>query len=138
MPPMRSTTRGRWTDCAGPRLRAPSTSIRPSPAVQRRGQHGRGPCSRRERARTRSKSSRSQAPAVLRWTRPGQVDRARELIEHYQGKVKPILTGGSYLDLMKAWNKRCSHDQEGALVRRSGSRQVPAIVSAGGTTPSHR
>ena len=63
---------------------------------------------------------------------PGQVTRARELIEHYQGKVKPILVGGSYLDLMKRWNKPVFYDQEGALVRKFGIAAVPAIVSQEG------
>lgn len=63
---------------------------------------------------------------------PGQVARARELIEHYQGKVKPILVGGSYLDLMKRWNKPVFYDQEGALVRKFGIAAVPAIVSQEG------
>lgn len=62
----------------------------------------------------------------------GQVTRARELIEHYQGKVKPILVGGSYLDLMKRWNKPVFYDQEGALVRKFGIAAVPAIVSQEG------
>lgn len=63
---------------------------------------------------------------------PGQVAKARELIEHYQGKVKPILVGGSYLDLMKRWNKPVFYDQEGALVRKFGIAAVPAIVSQEG------
>jgi conjugal transfer pilus assembly protein TraW len=63
---------------------------------------------------------------------PGQVTRARELIERYQGKVKPILVGGSYLDLMKRWNKPVFYDQEGALVRKFGIAAVPAIVSQEG------
>ena len=63
---------------------------------------------------------------------PGQVTRARELIEHYQGKVKPILVGGSYLDLMKRWNKPVFYDQEGTLVRKFGISAVPAIVSQEG------
>ncbi|MCL4736585.1 MAG: type-F conjugative transfer system protein TraW [Burkholderiaceae bacterium] len=63
---------------------------------------------------------------------PGQVARARELIEHYQGKVKPILVGGSYLDLMKRWNKPVFYDQEGTLVRKFGIAAVPAIVSQEG------
>ena len=63
---------------------------------------------------------------------PGQVTRARELIEHYQGKVKPILVGGSYLDLMKRWNKPVFYDQEGTLVRKFGIAAVPAIVSQEG------
>lgn len=63
---------------------------------------------------------------------PGQVTRARELIEHYQGKVKPILVGGSYLDLMKRWNKPVFYDQDGTLVRKFGIAAVPAIVSQEG------
>ncbi len=63
---------------------------------------------------------------------PGQVARARELIEHYQGKVKPILVGGSYLDLMKRWNKPVFYDQDGTLVRKFGIAAVPSIVSQEG------
>lgn len=63
---------------------------------------------------------------------PRQVARARELIEHYQGKVKPILVGGSYLDLMKRWNKPVFYDQNGTLVRKFGIVAVPAIVSQEG------
>lgn len=63
---------------------------------------------------------------------PRQVARARELIEHYQGKVKPILVGGSYLDLMKRWNKPVFYDQDGTLVRKFGIVAVPAIVSQEG------
>ena len=32
-----------------------------------------------------------------------QVERAHELIAHYEGKVKPILVAGSYLALMRRW-----------------------------------
>ena len=63
---------------------------------------------------------------------PGQVTRARELIERYQGKVKPILVGGSYLDLMRRWNKPVFYDQDGTLVRKFGIAAVPAIVSQEG------
>ena len=63
---------------------------------------------------------------------PRQVARARELIEHYQGKVKPILVGGSYLDLMKRWKRPVFYDQEGALVRKFRIAAVPAIVSQEG------
>ena len=63
---------------------------------------------------------------------PGQVARVRELIEHYQGKVKPILVGGSYLDLMKRWNKPVFYDQDGTLVRKFGIAAVPALVSQEG------
>ena len=61
-----------------------------------------------------------------------QVAQARELIERYDGKVKPILTGGSYLDLMKAWRVPVYYDQQGTLVRRFGIGQVPALVSQEG------
>ena len=33
-----------------------------------------------------------------------RVGRARQLIALYQGRVKPILVGGSYLDLMQSWH----------------------------------
>ena len=58
--------------------------------------------------------------------------RARELIASYQGKVKPILTAGSYLDLMKSWRVPVYYDQQGVLVRRFGITQVPALVSQEG------
>ena len=61
-----------------------------------------------------------------------QVARARELIARYDGKVKPILTGGSYLELMKAWRVPVYYDQQGTLTRRFGIRQVPALVSQEG------
>lgn len=61
-----------------------------------------------------------------------QVRRARELIARYQGRVKPILTGGSYLDLMKSWRLPVYYDQQGLLTRRLGITQVPALVSQEG------
>jgi conjugal transfer pilus assembly protein TraW len=61
-----------------------------------------------------------------------QVTRARELLATYQGLVKPILTGGSYLDLMKSWRIPVYYDQQGLLTRRFGIRQVPALVSQDG------
>lgn len=61
-----------------------------------------------------------------------QVRRARELMAHYQGKVKPVLTGGSYLDLMKSWRIPVYYDQQGLLTRRLGITQVPALVSQDG------
>ena len=63
---------------------------------------------------------------------PRQVARARELLTRYDGKLKPILTGGSYLDLMKAWRVAVYFDQQGTLIRRFGIRQDPAIVSQEG------
>jgi conjugal transfer pilus assembly protein TraW len=61
-----------------------------------------------------------------------QVAQARELIERYQGRVKPILVGGSTINLMQAWNTRVYYDQEGLLVRKLGIAAVPAIVSQEG------
>lgn len=62
-----------------------------------------------------------------------QVTRARDLMARYSGKVKPILTGGSYLDLMKAWRTPVYYDQQGTLTQRLGIRQVPALVSQEGS-----
>ena len=61
-----------------------------------------------------------------------QVTRARELITRYNGRVKPILTGGSYLDLMTAWRVPVYFDHQGTLTKRLGIRQVPALVSQEG------
>lgn len=64
-----------------------------------------------------------------------QVTRARELIAFYRGRkvpVKPILVGGSYLDLMKSWRTPVYYDQQGLLTHRLGITRVPAIVSQDG------
>jgi conjugal transfer pilus assembly protein TraW len=60
------------------------------------------------------------------------VKHARELSGRYAGRIKPILTGGSYLDLMKDWRVPVYYDQSGTLTRRFGIRQVPALVSQDG------
>ena len=61
-----------------------------------------------------------------------QVTRARELVALYGGRAKPILVGGSYLDLMTSWRVPVYYDQHGALTRRLGITRVPAIVSQEG------
>jgi conjugal transfer pilus assembly protein TraW len=64
-----------------------------------------------------------------------QVTRARELIAFYRGRkvpVKPILVGGSYLDLMQSWRMPLYYDQQGLLTRRLGITRVPALVSQEG------
>ena len=61
-----------------------------------------------------------------------QVRQAKALIERYGGKVKPILTAGSYLNLMRRWRLSVYYDQEGALVQKLGITQVPALVSQEG------
>jgi len=62
-----------------------------------------------------------------------QVLRAGELMAAGGSPIKPILTGGSYLDLMKAWRSPVYYDQQGVLVRRLGIQQVPALVSQEGS-----
>ena len=63
---------------------------------------------------------------------PQQVREARALIDHYGGKLKPILVAGSYLDLMKAWQLSVYFDQQGVLTGKFGITQVPALVSQEG------
>ncbi len=62
-----------------------------------------------------------------------QVLRVRELMAAGGSPIKPILTGGSYLDLMKSWRSPVYYDQQGVLVRRLGIQQVPALVSQEGS-----
>jgi conjugal transfer pilus assembly protein TraW len=63
---------------------------------------------------------------------PRQVRQARRLVDLHGGGVKPILVGGSYLDLMKAWRVRVYYDQNATLTRQLGIAQVPALVSQEG------
>ena len=63
---------------------------------------------------------------------PRQVRRARQLMAGNEARIKPILTGGSYLELMKSWRVPVYYDQHGVLTRRLGIRQVPALVSQDG------
>ena len=63
---------------------------------------------------------------------PRQVAQGRELIDRSRGPVKPILVGGCYIDLMKAWQTPVYFDQQGALVRKLGILAVPALVSQEG------
>lgn len=58
-----------------------------------------------------------------------QVKLAEKLILHYQGKIKPIMTGGSYIELMRQWKTQVYYDQSGVLVRKLGIERVPALVS---------
>ena len=46
--------------------------------------------------------------------------------------MKLILTGGSYLDLMRRWKQTVYYDQQGLLTTRLGIRQVPARVTQDG------
>jgi len=61
-----------------------------------------------------------------------QVENALHLIDSFAGRVKPILVGGSYVDLMKAWKVPVYFDQHGDLTRQLGILHVPALVSQEG------
>ncbi len=49
-----------------------------------------------------------------------------------QGRLQVILTGGSYLALMRRWQKPVFFDQAGRLTHRLGIRHVPALVTQAG------
>ncbi|MRV70579.1 type-F conjugative transfer system protein TraW [Duganella sp. FT92W] len=57
-----------------------------------------------------------------------QVDKALLLLRDAADTIKPILTGGSYLDLSRAWRRQVYFDQQGLLIKRFGIQQVPAVV----------
>ena len=61
-----------------------------------------------------------------------QVRQARALMTSTPVRVKPILTGGSYLDLMQSWRVPVYYDQHGRLTQRLGIAQVPALVTQEG------
>ena len=61
-----------------------------------------------------------------------QLDRAQRLLGERKGQLKVILTGGSYLDLMRRWKLPVFYDQQGHLTTQLGIRQVPALVTQDG------
>lgn len=61
-----------------------------------------------------------------------QLERAQGLLRTHKGQVKLILTGGSYLELMRRWKLAVFYDQQGHLTTRLGIRHVPALVSQDG------
>lgn len=61
-----------------------------------------------------------------------QVDRAQQLLGAHGGQLKLILTGGSYLELMRRWKRPVFYDQQGRLTQQLGIRHVPALVSQDG------
>ena len=61
-----------------------------------------------------------------------QVGHARNILDERGGKVKVILTGGSYLDLMRRWKRPVFFDQQGQLTSKLGIRHVPALVTQEG------
>jgi conjugal transfer pilus assembly protein TraW len=63
---------------------------------------------------------------------PAQVTYAKALMDLSPGRIKLILTAGSYLDLMRRWQQPVYYDQQGRLVKRFGIHQVPARVTQDG------
>ena len=63
---------------------------------------------------------------------PEQTRYVAALLERYQHRLKPILVGGSFVTVARAWQRPVYYDQGGALVRRLGIRRVPALVSQEG------
>jgi len=61
-----------------------------------------------------------------------QVQRAKSLLDARGGRVKLILTGGGYLELMKRWQVPVFYDQQGTLVEKLQIRHVPALVTQDG------
>lgn len=61
-----------------------------------------------------------------------QLERAQQLLGAHKGQVKLILTGGSYLELMRRWKRPVFFDQQGRLTTQLGIRHVPALVSQDG------
>lgn len=61
-----------------------------------------------------------------------QVSFAKETLRSLNGRAKPILVAGEPLSLMRDWKRRVFYDQGGALIRKFGIRQVPAIVAQEG------
>jgi len=64
---------------------------------------------------------------------PDQVRHAQKVLTERQGRLKLILTGGSYLDLMRRWKRGVYFDQQGHLTSRLGIRHVPALVTQEGS-----
>ncbi len=58
-----------------------------------------------------------------------QVDRAERLLDEHRGGLKLILTGGSYLALMRRLKQPVYFDQHGSLTTKLGIRFVPALVT---------
>lgn len=59
---------------------------------------------------------------------PAQVAMAQRLLKEWGGRGKPVLVGGSWVDLTKNWKQQIYFDQQGTLVKRFGIRAVPATV----------
>lgn len=61
-----------------------------------------------------------------------QVKNAITILTKYKGAVMPVLTGGSFFDLMKKWKRQVYYDQTGFITRKLGVKHVPALVTQEG------
>ena len=61
-----------------------------------------------------------------------QVSFAKQTMRKLKGAAETIMVAGEPLNLMRDWKRRVFYDQGGALVRRLGIRQVPAVVTQDG------
>ena len=61
-----------------------------------------------------------------------QISRAARLLDEHRGALKLILTGGSYLKLMRRLKQPVFFDQQGSLTAKLGIRHVPALVTQDG------
>lgn len=63
---------------------------------------------------------------------PLQVQKAKAVIKHYNGLVKPILVAGQPLEMTRQWKSQVYFDQGGSLVRKLGIQRVPSLVTQEG------
>ncbi len=63
---------------------------------------------------------------------PNQVAKAKAVISHYEGRVKPILVAGPVAELSRQWKSQVYFDQGGTLVRKLGITRVPSLVTQEG------
>jgi hypothetical protein len=95
--------------------------------------------SRQERRSIRSIQCRSEQALLFIDARDtAQVKRASGILDERGGKLKVILTGGSYLDLMRRWKRPVFFDQQGTLTEKLGIRHVPALVTQDGKEAEDR
>jgi conjugal transfer pilus assembly protein TraW len=80
----------------------------------------------------RSTPCRCRGPAVHRCARHRTARASAGVLGERKGQVKLILTGGSYLDLMRRWKLAVFYDQQGHLTTQLGIRHVPALVTQDG------
>jgi conjugal transfer pilus assembly protein TraW len=61
-----------------------------------------------------------------------QTAMAKRLHTERNGAVKLVLTGGSFVRLMRSWGQQVFYDQGGVLTAKFGITQVPALVAQDG------